>query len=68
MPRMTILLARSIGIFMVLLIAAIMLRGMPVITATLADGPVMLAYGIFSLAAGIAMVIYHNVWTGGPVP
>ena len=49
MPRTTVLLARGIGIFMVVLIAAIMLRGASVVTATVSDGPVMLAYAIISL-------------------
>ena len=41
MTRVTVLLSRGIGIFMVVLVSAIMLRGMPVVTATVSDGPVM---------------------------
>jgi hypothetical protein len=68
MPRITVLLARGMGIFMMTLIVAIMLRGMPVVTATVSDGPVLPAYAILSLAAGIAMIVCHNVSSGGPLP
>jgi hypothetical protein len=68
MPRSTVLLARGIGIFMVVLIAGMMLRGVPVITLTISDGPVMLAYAIISLAMGVAMIVGHNVWSGGLLP
>jgi hypothetical protein len=30
-----------------------------------ADGPVILVYAIFSLAAGLAIILGHNVWSGG---
>ncbi len=53
---------------MTVLIAAFLLRGMPLVTATISDGPVMLAYGIISLAAGVALILCHNVWAGGPLP
>ena len=68
MTRVTVLLSRGIGIFMVVLVSAIMLRGMPVVTATVSDGPVMFAYAIISLAMGAAMIVGHNVWSGGPLP
>jgi hypothetical protein len=68
MPRSTVLLARGIGTFMAVLITAIMLRGVSVVTATVSDGPVMLAYAIISLASGVAMIVCHNVWSGGPLP
>jgi hypothetical protein len=68
MPRVTVLLARGIGIFMVVLIAAMMARGMSVVSATVSDGPVMLAYAIISLAIGVAMIVGHNVWSGGLLP
>jgi hypothetical protein len=36
--------------------------------ATVDDGPVMLVYAIFSLAAGLAIILGHNVWSGGTLP
>jgi hypothetical protein len=68
MPRVTALLARGIGLFTVLLVAAFMVRGGFVIAATAADGPVMLTYAIISLAIGVAMIVGHNVWSGGVLP
>ena len=52
MPTLTIYLARLIGLSTVLLVAALLMRGNALIIATVSDGPVMLVYAIFSLAAG----------------
>ena len=68
MPTLTIYLARLIGLSTVLLVAALLMRGNALIIATVSDGPVMLVYAIFSLAAGLAMILGHNVWSGGTLP
>ena len=68
MSRLTVFLARSIGLFTVLLVAGFLARGGAVIETTAADGPVMLSYAIISLAMGVAMIIGHNVWSGGALP
>jgi hypothetical protein len=68
MSRLTVFLARSIGLFIVLLVAGFLVRGGAVIETTAADGPVMLSYAIISLAMGIAMVVGHNAWSGGTLP
>jgi hypothetical protein len=68
MSRLTVFLARSIGLFTLLLVACFLVRGGAVIEATAADGPVMLSYGIISLAMGVAMVVGHNIWSGGALP
>jgi hypothetical protein len=68
MSRLTVFLARSFGLFTVLLVVALLLRGSGDIETTVADGPVMLAYAIVSLAMGIAMILGHNVWSGGALP
>ena len=65
MSRLTVFLARYVGLFTVLLIAALLLRGSAVIETTAADGPVMLTYAIIGLATGLAMILGHNVWSGG---
>jgi hypothetical protein len=66
--RLTIFLAKFIGLFTVLLIVALLTRGSATVEAAVADGPVMLVYAIISLAAGLAMVLGHNVWSGGATP
>jgi len=68
MSRLTVFLARSIGLFTILLVACFAVRGGAVIETTAADGPVMLSYGIISLAMGVAMVVGHNIWSGGALP
>lgn len=68
MTRLTIFLARFIGLFALLLVAAVLVRGNAIITASVADGPVMFVYAIVSLGLGLAMILGHNVWSGGMLP
>jgi len=68
MSRLTVFLARFIGLFTVLLMIALLVRGGAMVEAAVADGPVMLVYAIISLAAGLAMILGHNVWSGGALP
>jgi hypothetical protein len=68
MSRLTVFLARAIGLFTVVLVAALLVRGSAIIEASVADGPVMLVYATISLAMGIAMALGHNVWSGGALP
>jgi hypothetical protein len=64
MSQLTVFLARSIGLFTILLVVAFLARGSAIIEITVADRPVMLVYAIISLAMGIAMVLGHNVLVG----
>ena len=68
MSRLTIFLARLIGLFTVLLIAALLLRGSSMVETLIADRPLMLTYAIISLAIGLAMILGHNVWSSGVLP
>lgn len=68
MSAITAYLARLIGLSTIVLVGAFMMRGSSPITATVADSPVMLVYAVFSLAAGLAIVLGHNVWSGGALP
>ncbi len=68
MSCLTVFLARSLGLFMVLLVVCFWLRGGAGIEATVGDGPVLLSYAIISLAMGVAMVVGHNVWSAGALP
>ena len=68
MARLTVFLARFIGLFTVLLVVALLVRGSASIAAAVADGQVMLVYAIISLAVGLAMILGHNVWSGGALP
>jgi hypothetical protein len=53
-------LREKVRLFMVVLIAAFMLRGMPLVTAAISDGPVVLTYAIISLGIGVAMIVGHK--------
>jgi hypothetical protein len=68
MSRSTVFLARSIGLFTIFTVLGILIRGSAIIEATVADGPVMFSYALISLAAGVAMMVGHNVWSGGALP
>lgn len=68
MSRLTVFLARFIGLFTLLLLAGLLMRGSATIEAAVADQPVMLVYAIISLATGLAMILGHNVWSGGALP
>jgi hypothetical protein len=68
MSRLTIFLARLIGLFTVLLVGALLIRGSAIIEAVAANGPLMFTYAIISLSIGLAMMLGHNVWSGGALP
>jgi hypothetical protein len=68
MSRLTVYLARLIGLFTVLLIADLLLHGSAVVESAMADKPLMFTYAVISLALGLAMILGHNVWSGGALP
>jgi hypothetical protein len=68
MSKLTVFLARFIGLSTVLIVIGFLMRGSSIIEATVADGQVMLAYAIISLTIGVAMIVGHNVWSGGTLP
>ncbi len=68
MSQLTVFLARFIGPFAILLVVGLLVRGSAIIEVTVADRPVMLSYAIVSLATGLAMILGHNVWSGGALP
>jgi hypothetical protein len=68
MSRLTVFLARFIGLFTVLLVVGLLVRGSATVETAVADAPVMLVYAIISVATGLAMILGHNVWSGGALP
>jgi hypothetical protein len=68
MSALTVFLARLLGLFTVLIVIALVFRGPAMVEAAVADQPVMLTYGMISLAIGLGMVLGHNVWSGGLLP
>jgi hypothetical protein len=65
MSRLTIFLARFIGLSAVILVAGLVVKGTAIIQTATADVPVMFTFAVLSLAAGLAMILGHNVWKGG---
>lgn len=67
----TVFLARLFGLYCLVMAAAMLLRrdALPAtVTTMMADAPLVLTLGVFTLFAGLAMVLLHNIWSGGAVP
>jgi hypothetical protein len=69
-PR-TVFMARLIGLFLVVMAAAMVLNK-PFMLQTMAaivhEPQLLLTFGMITLPVGLAMVIGHNIWIGGPAP
>jgi hypothetical protein len=66
-PR-TVFLSRLIGLYCILAALSMMIRKETIVetvTALLHNSPLMFIVGILTLAGGLAMVLAHNVWSGG---
>jgi hypothetical protein len=68
MSKLTVYLARLIGLFTVLIVGDLLLRGSTMVEGAITDKPLMFTYAIISLGLGLAMVLGHNVWSGGALP
>lgn len=66
-PR-TVFLSRLLGLYYILCALSMVIRKASIVetvTALLHDSPVMFIVGIITLFAGLAMILGHNVWSGG---
>ena len=66
-PR-TLFLSRLIGLYCILIALSMMTRRqatVETVTALVQNPSMTLVLGIITLAAGLAMVLAHNVWSGG---
>jgi hypothetical protein len=61
-------LARLIGIFIIIIEAAMLVRQDDIIEAMVGDHSAVIVMAMITLAAGIAMVLAHNIWSGGVLP
>ena len=71
MRPLTLFLARLLGLFFIIVSLAMLVRKdvmLASITALVHDRPLLLVFGMVILAAGLAMVLAHNVWSGGALP
>jgi uncharacterized membrane protein HdeD (DUF308 family) len=66
-PR-TLFLSKLIGLYCILAALSMMARRqatLETVTALLQNPSMMLILGVITLAAGLAMVLAHNIWSGG---
>ena len=66
-PR-TIFLSRLIGLYCILVALSMITRRQATlesVTDLLHNPPMILLLGVITLAAGLAMVLAHNIWSGG---
>jgi hypothetical protein len=69
-PR-TIFLARLIGLFAILLSLSEFVRKQAMVetaNALVRDRPLLFILAMLGLLAGLAIVLAHNVWSGGALP
>lgn len=71
MSARTAFLGRLIGFYCILVGLAFAARkeaALGAVTALIHDPAILLVLGVVTLAAGLAMVLAHNVWSGGAMP
>ena len=71
MSPLTIFLGKFLGLSYFLTCLVCVVRSRAILDAARAmtgDAGLLLVSGIFTMAAGVAVVIGHNVWSGGALP
>ena len=71
MSSRTVFLARLIGLFAVLLSVSEFVHKQPMVetaTALVRDRPLLFVLAMLGVLAGLAIVLAHNVWSGGALP
>lgn len=71
MPPLTIYLSRLLGLLLLVIAATEFSQGAAMLTAAAQifnDLGLLLITGLLTAAAGLAIVVGHNVWRGGAMP
>jgi hypothetical protein len=71
MSSLTIFLAKFLGLYCIVVALTMMIRKQSTIAAIQAllnDPPLLLFVEVLGLAAGLAMIVGHNIWSGGALP
>jgi len=71
MSSRTIFLARLIGLYCILVIPSMVIHRQTTVdwmTALLNNAALMWVLSVITLTTGLAMVLAHNVWSGGALP
>ena len=65
MSLLTIFLAKFLGLYCIVVALAMMIRKQSIVATILAmlrDPPLLLFVEVVGLAAGLAMIVGHNIW------
>jgi hypothetical protein len=71
MPPVTIFLAKLLGLYCIILALTMMTRkpsAVATMKALIRNPPLLLFVEAVGLAGGLAIVIGHNIWSGGALP
>ena len=71
MSPLTIFLAKLLGLYCIIVALAMITRKqstVATIKALIGNPPLLLVVKVFGLAAGLAMIIGHNIWSGSALP
>jgi hypothetical protein len=71
MPRRTIYLGRLIGLYCIFIAVAMMSHKQAAVmtmTALIHDAPVLFMVSVLAMVAGLAIILAHNIWSGGVLP
>src|ERR1700681_3100671 len=71
MSSRTIFLGRLLGLFLLAVSLSLFLRRAEVlatISALIQNAPLLLILSMAALVAGLAIVLSHNIWSGGALP
>jgi len=68
---LTIFLARLLGLYCIIASLAMMTRkqsAVATVRGLIASPPLLLLVEVIGLAGGLAMILGHNIWSGGALP
>jgi hypothetical protein len=68
---LTIFLGKLIGLYCIIVALTLMAHkqsAIATVDALIRNPPLLLFVEVLGLAAGLAMVLGHNIWSGGPLP
>ena len=71
MSERTVFLSKLIGLYCILVTLPMAINkeaNLRMVTALVNDAPVVYFFGVTVVAAGLAMILSHNVWSGGALP
>ena len=71
MLPLTIFLAKLLGLYCIIVALAMMTRkqsAIATVNALIRNPPLLLLAEVLGLAAGLALVLGHNIWSGGALP